>query len=160
MTRLSICRLLPALPNMDIIKVIILIASICIFSLSSCSADWHIKKAIAKDPTILNVPEVHVVDTTIIIREISTDGTFVSLPIDTITIEKERLRIEIKRIHDTLIVQGQCKADTIRVVELVELPPVIKYAPRPKWQKMLGWLLLGLAILKVGQRLLDRFLNV
>ena len=147
-------------PDSDIIKVLILITAICILSLTSCSANWHLKRAIAKDPSIIQPPEVEIVDTTIVIEEIRAETTFVALPMDTITIEKERLRIQIKRIHDTLVVDGVCMNDTIRIIEEVELPPVIKYEPRPTWQTILAWLLAGLFAFKIVQRAIDRFLSV
>lgn len=146
-------------PDSDIIKVLILITAICILSLTSCSANWHLKRAISKDPSIMQPPEVEIVDTTIVIEEIRAETTFVSLPVDTITIEKERLRIKIKRIHDTLVVDGMCMTDTIRVVEEVELPPVIQYKPRPTWQTIIAWLLAGLFAFKIVQRAIDRFLG-
>jgi len=146
-------------PDSDIIKVLILITAICILSLTSCSANWHLKRAIAKDPSIVQPPEVEIVDTTIVIEEIRAETTFVALPMDTITIEKERLRIQIKRIHDTLVVDGVCMTDTIRIIEEVELPPVIKYEPRPTWQTILAWLLAGLFAFKIIQRAIDRFLG-
>ena len=146
-------------PDSDVIKVLILITAICILSLTSCSANWHLKRAIAKDPTIIQPPEVEIVDTTIVIEEIRAETTFVALPMDTITIEKERLRIQIKRIHDTLVVDGMCMTDTIRIIEEVELPPVIQYKPRPTWQTILAWLLAGLFAFKIIQRAIDRFLG-
>ena len=146
-------------PDSDVIKVLILITAICILSLTSCSANWHLKRAIAKDPSIIQPPEVEIVDTTIVIEEIRAETTFVSLPMDTITIEKERLRIQIKRIHDTLVVDGMCMTDTIRIIEEVELPPVIQYKPRPTWQTILAWLLAGLFAFKIIQRAIDRFLS-
>jgi len=161
MTRFSNSRYRLHTPDSDILKVLILITSvaICILSLTSCSANWHLKRAIAKDPSIVQPPEVEIVDTTIIIEEIRAETTFVSLPMDTITIEKERLRIQIKRIHHTLKVEGVCMTDTIRIIEEVELPPVIKYEPRPTWQTILAWLLAGLFAFKIIQRAIDRFLG-
>ena len=159
MTRFSTTKFRLHIPDSDIIKVLILIMAICILSLTSCSANWHLKRAIAKDPSIIQPPEVEIVDTTIVIEEIRAETTFVSLPMDTITIEKERLRIKIKRIHDTLVVDGMCMTDTIRIVEEVELPPVIKYEPRPTWQTILAWLLAGLFAFKIVQRAIDRFLG-
>ena len=159
MTRFSTSRYRLHIPDSDILKVLILITAICILSLTSCSANWHLSRAIAKDPSIIQPPEVEIVDTTIVIEEIRAETTFVALPIDTITIEKERLKIKIKRIHDTLKVEGVCMTDTIRIIEEVELPPVIKYEPRPTWQTILAWLLAGLFAFKIIQRAIDRFLG-
>jgi hypothetical protein len=100
-----------------------------------------------------------VVDTVIITPLERTETTFVALPIDTITIEKERLRIKIRRIHDTLRVEGECRSDTITITETIELPPVIKYEDRPWWSKWLMWGLAGLFGFKVLNMAIDRLLG-
>ena len=146
-------------PNPDIIKVLAIISLICLVALTSCSASFHLKRAIQKDPTIIQPEIVQVVDTVIITPSERTETTFVALPIDTITIEKERLRIKIRRIHDTLRVEGECRSDTITITETIELPPVIKYEDRPWWSKWLMWGLAGLFGIKVVNMAIDRLLG-
>ena len=111
-----------------------------LFTLVSCSANWHLRKAIAKDPTIIQAQVITLIDTVIVTPPERVETSFVALPIDTITIERERLKIKIRRIHDTLIVDGECKSDTIRITETIEGPPLIKYTPRPNWER---WLIYG-----------------
>lgn len=146
-------------PNPDIIKVLAIISLICLVALTSCSASFHLKRAIQKDPTIIQPEIVQVVDTVIITPSERVETTFVALPIDTITIEKERLRIKIRRIHDTLRVEGECRSDTITITETIELPPVIKYEDRPWWSKWLMWGLAGLFGIKVLNMAIDRLLG-
>ena len=146
-------------PNPDIIKVLAIISLICLVALTSCSASFHLKRAIQKDPTIIQPEIVQVVDTVIITPLERIETTFVALPIDTITIEKERLRIKIRRIHDTLRVEGECRSDTITITETIELPPVIKYEDRPWWSKWLMWGLAGLFGFKVLNMAIDRLLG-
>ena len=146
-------------PNPDTIKVLAIISLICLVALTSCSASFHLRKAIQKDPTIIQPEIVQVVDTVIITPLERTETTFVALPMDTITIEKERLRIKIRRIHDTLRVEGECRSDTIRITETIELPPVIKYEDRPWWSKWLMWGLAGLFGIKVVNMAIDRLLG-
>ena len=146
-------------PNPDIIKVLAIISLICLIALTSCSASFHLRRAIQKDPTIIQPEIVQVVDTVIITPSERTETTFVALPIDTITIEKERLRIKIRRIHDTLRVEGECRSDTITITETIELPPVIKYEDRPWWSKWLMWGLVGLFGIKVLNMAIDRLLG-
>ena len=126
-----------------------------LFTLVSCSANWHLRKAIAKDPTIIKPQVITLIDTVIVTPAERVETTLVALPIDTITIERERLKIKIRRIHDTLIVDGECKSDTIRITETIEGPPVIKYTPRPNWERWLIYGSLGLLAL----RLLSQFLG-
>lgn len=146
-------------PNPDIIKVLAIISLICLVALTSCSASFHLRRAIQKDPTIIQPEIVQVVDTVIITPLERVETTFVALPIDTITIEKERLRIKIRRIHDTLRVEGECRSDTITITETIELPPVIKYEDRPWWSKWLMWGLVGLFGIKVVNMAIDRLLG-
>lgn len=146
-------------PNPDIIKVLAIISVICLVALTSCSASFHLRRAIEKDPTIIQPEIVQVVDTVIITPLERVETTFVALPIDTITIEKERLRIKIRRIHDTLRVEGECRSDTITITETIELPPVIKYEDRPWWSKWLMWGLAGLFGIKVLNMAIDRLLG-
>lgn len=146
-------------PNPDIIKVLAIISLICLVALTSCSASFHLRRAIQKDPTIIQPEIVQVVDTVIITPLERVETTFVALPIDTITIEKERLRIKIRRIHDTLRVEGECRSDTITITETIELPPVIKYEDRPWWSKWLMWGLVGLFGIKVLNMAIDRLLG-
>ena len=146
-------------PNPDIIKVLAIISLICLVALTSCSASFHLRRAIEKDPTIIQPEIVQVVDTVIITPLERAETTFVALPIDTITIEKERLRIKIRRIHDTLRVEGECRSDTITITETIELPPVIKYEDRPWWSKWLMWGLAGLFGIKVLNMAIDRLLG-
>ena len=146
-------------PTPDIIKVLAIISLICLVALTSCSASFHLRRAIQKDPTIIQPEIVQVVDTVIITPLERTETTFVALPIDTITIEKERLRIKIRRIHDTLRVEGECRSDTITITETIELPPVIKYEDRPWWSKWLMWGLAGLFGIKVVNMAIDRLLG-
>lgn len=137
-----------------------LITTLFLGALPSCSAEWHLRKAISKDPSIvLNQPEITVIDTTVIWPSVRTDTTFLFLPSDTITIEKERLRVQIKRINDTIKVFGECEADTIRIVEKVQLPPRIKYAPR-KWYDRMAWPLIFVVLsFFVARSIFDRWAN-
>ena len=80
-------------------------ATLCIFIgslLSGCSANWHLKRAIAKDPSILQPKELVLIDTVVVTPSLRVD-TLTYFRTDTITIEKERLRVQIKRIHDCLL---------------------------------------------------------
>ncbi len=85
-------------PNPDIIKVLAIISIICLVALTSCSASFHLRRAIQKDPTIIQPEIVQVVDTVIITPLERVETTFVPIPIHTITKEKASLRIKINRI--------------------------------------------------------------
>ena len=125
---------------------------------TSCSTQWHLKKAIKKDPTILVQDTAIVMDTVVIERTAVLDSVITS-KVDTIEIVKNNFRVKIMRISDTLIIDGGCDADTI--VRTVSVPfEKIVYHERTKWyHKMYKWsfYLLILGVGAEGVRRLFRF---
>ena len=119
------------------------LASVLIlFTLFSCSATWHLKKACEKQPTICTPETIVYRDTVIVPLEAVTD-TFITKQVDTITIENERLRIDVRRIHDTLVIDGECKTDTIYREKIIERPKAIEIVDgTSKWWKY-SWYILG-----------------
>jgi len=99
--------------------------------MSSCGASYHLKRAIAKDPTIAKDTIVRV-DTTIVTTERRVVDTLVVR--DTITREIVRggARVTIQRIHDTIRVNVVCPPDTIRVVAEVPIDRLIYKEQPPK----------------------------
>ena len=99
--------------------------------MSSCGASWHLKRALAKDPTIAKDTIVRV-DTTIVTAERRIVDTLVVR--DTIAREIVRggARVTIQRIHDTIRVNVVCPPDTIRVVAEVPVDRLIYKEQPPK----------------------------
>ena len=95
-----------------------------VFLLQSCGAKYHLNRAIAKDPEILNSVAVKV-DTTIITENKTIRDTLILERHDTITIERNAVRVQIKRINDTIVVDAECLPDTIRIQKVVEVPQVV-----------------------------------
>lgn len=141
----------------DLIRLILFIALICmlILSFSSCSAKWHIKRAIKKDPTILQADTVTIRDT-VFLAEIRHDTAFLMQnDVDTFVIEKERLKVEIRRYYDTLKVNAECAADTVvRVVKVQYKKVEYKETLADIIKPCLFWIFLILLILA-----LFRFFN-
>jgi len=96
-----------------------LVRLITISLLSSCSASWHLNKAIKKDPTILEGDTLVVKDTVVVPPVVITDTVTTKLH-DTIIVEKDRLKVKIVKKLDTLIIEGKCASDTI--VKTIEVP--------------------------------------
>ena len=121
------------------------------------------KKKVAK--IAVNCPEiikeniaVKVYDTTIITINSKID-TVVSFDFDTITLFKDKLRLKLIRTRDTLIIDGECLPDTIRIIERIEIP----YSSNSKiklniFEKTMNaikpffWWILGLIALFVAYR--------
>jgi len=100
---------------------------ILILLLSSCSATWHINRAIKKDPSILKPDTIIKYDTTIIFKDRILYDTFVTTEYDTVVMQDSFVYTKVIRIKDKIKVYTKCKGDTIRIKETITLPPrVIK----------------------------------
>ena len=113
----------------------------------SCGASWHLRRAIAKDPTILADAIVRV-DTTVVTQSIRAVDTLVVRDTITREIVRDGVQIKVKRIHDTIRVDVVCPPDTIRVVAEVPVEQVvIREKPLPLYRRVINILYLILAIL-------------
>jgi len=92
--------------------------------LTSCGAQYHLKRAIAKDPAIVQNQAVKL-DTVIITEIKAVRDTFVLERVDTITLQKNGVRIELKRSYDTVMVDAECLPDTIRIEKEIFVPKVV-----------------------------------
>ena len=115
--------------------------------LASCSATWHLKRAIAKDPTIANDTIIRV-DTSVVTESIRAVDTLVVTDTITREIVREGVQIKVKRIHDTIRVDVVCPPDTIRVVAEVPVERVIyEQKPLPLYRRAINIMYLILAII-------------
>lgn len=102
--------------------------------LSSCSANWHLGRAVAKNPSLLEAREVVILDTLIVRESLTLTDTLIMQQIDTVLITSpEGIRTRIVRKVDTFRVETICPADTIRIVRQVEVPGPIRYQPDTSW---------------------------
>jgi hypothetical protein len=129
--------------------------------LTSCSATWHLSRAIKKDPTILEKDTLVVKDTVVVPPVVITD-TVTTRQHDTIVVQKDRLRVRIVKRLDTLIIEGECASDTI--VRTIEVPyETITYVERrtigQKIQGLVFYFGLVLLALYILRRLIDKVFN-
>ncbi len=116
----------------------------------SCGASWHLRRAIAKDPTILADAIVRV-DTTIVTQSIRAVDTLVVRDTITREIVRDGVQIKVKRVHDTIRVDVVCPPDTIRVVAEVPVEQVvIREKALPMYRRVITMLYLILAIIIVA----------
>ena len=94
------------------------------FFFVSCSANWHLKQAVKKNPNIITEKVIRQVDTLIIRDSVVHTDTFVTKSIDTIEIENEHFKTVVYRYHDTIRVVNTLKGDTIRITKKVVMPVV------------------------------------
>jgi hypothetical protein len=117
--------------------------------LTSCSANWHLKKAIAKDPSILTEGVVieRVTDTiTVITPELQVD-TVHEWSVDTVTtyVDRVRIRTKVDTVQRTVFVDVVCPPDTVFVEHTYDrttIRPTVRTGA-PYWML---WLLAAIII--------------
>ena len=119
--------------TIDVVVAVVRIATIVtiLAMLSSCSAQWHLKRAIAKDPTIANDTVIRI-DTSVVTESIRAVDTLVVTDTIMREIVREGVQIKLQRIHDTIRVDVVCPPDTIRVVANVPVERIIYKEQPPK----------------------------
>jgi len=112
-----------------------LVKLILVLSLTSCSAQWHLKTAVRKDPLIL-VKDTLIVKDTVVVPPVVITDTVTTKQHDTILIEKDRLSVRIVKVNDTLIIEGKCASDTI--VRTIEVPydKIVYVEKKSVWDKI------------------------
>ena len=93
-------------------------------SLTSCEA---LRNALTPAKT-----QVTITDTIYVPKEV-VDTVTVTLPVDTIVIETERVSARVIRSYDTISVEAECKADTITITKTIELPTKVKTVTKVPW---------------------------
>lgn len=99
--------------------------------LTGCSAQWHLKRAIAKDPSVITeriverwdtvkVPPIRIVDT----LEIPSEG-------DSSVIDNDTVRVVITRYKDKFVVKTEVKERVVPHYVRVECPPQVDV--KPSW---------------------------
>ena len=107
-----------------------------LFLLTGCSAEWHLKQAIKKNPTMAQI-SVYGIDTVFVRDSVTITDTFTTKTIDTLTIEKEGVKTIVYRDHDIIKIRTIVKPDTIRIQKTIRVPQ-IQYQERVKVPQMVG----------------------
>ena len=100
--------------------------------------------------------EVQLIDT-VYLPKVTVDTVAITLPVDTIFIETERVSARVIRSYDTIQLQAEGKADTVIVTNTVTLPTKTKVVTRVPWWFKPAVAIGGLVVLlAVGRILLRR----
>ena len=106
------------------------------------------KRAIAKNPSIVDTSLVIKFDTTIITESVEYRDTFVTKSIDTIIINNGKSTTKIIRHHDTIRVDQIIRGDTIVINKQIRVPQVIyQEAAKPNYLLYGVILLLGIFVI-------------
>ena len=119
-----------------------------LFLLQGCGAKYYLNRAIAKDPTILDSVALKV-DTLIITQKEEVRDTLILQKIDTITLERNGIRIDLRRVYDTIEVDVQCPSDTIRISKEIRVPQVV-YQEKNFDRKYLYLLIISIILYTFG----------
>lgn len=128
--------------------------AVAILLLTSCSASWHLKRAIKKDPSLLNGGDTVLVrDTQFVTKERVLTDSFFTTCYDTITLEDSFVFTQVIRRDNVIKVYTKCKSDTVRITTKIpfKLPPTVTYKNDPFWKSLavaLGTLLLLIIIIR------------
>jgi hypothetical protein len=124
--------------------------------LSSCSANWHIKRAIKKDPTILLSDTITINDTIRVSTERVYKDSIFMVSNDTTIIVKDNLTIKHFISNDTVFLSGECDSIIKYIPYEVKVP--YKYIIQSKKTNYLNWSvgLIALIIVVVLLRLFYR----
>ena len=134
-----------------------LVKLMLVLSLTSCSAQWHLKKAVQKDPTILEKDTLVVTDT-VVTQPVAITDTVTLRQQDTITLVKEKLRVQLVKVNDTITINATCDSDTI--ISIVEVPyeKIVYVEKETFWDKIktLIYLLIIITFVSVIYRISRR----
>ena len=92
--------------------------------LTSCNA---IRNALTPKET-----KVFITDT-IVLKEVKLDTLAITLPVDTIFLENERVSAKVIRTFDTIRIEANCKADTVTITKTITLPTKTKIETKTPW---------------------------
>ena len=126
------------------------ILPLLILILSGCSAEWHLSKAVKKNPSLLKERITSVTDT-VVVEPIAVRDTVTLSKVDTVEIVKDRFRVKIMRSYDTLIIDGGCDADTIVRTISVQVPQlVVGETEFQRIQRYTFWGLVSLLLIAIA----------
>lgn len=100
--------------------------AVAILLLTSCSANWHLNRAIKKDPSLLHSRDTVLVhDTVVTTKERVLYDSFFTTCYDTVTIEDSFVYTRVIRKDNVIKVYTRCKSDTVRITTKIpfQLPP-------------------------------------
>ena len=128
--------------------------------LSGCSAEWHLTRAIKKNPSILQSRTMTVTDTVVTDPTVVRDTVTISQR-DTVEIIKDKFRVKIMRSYDTLIIDGGCDADTIVRTVSVSVPQlVVGESGLQRVQRYTFWGLISLLLISIAILVIRKSLKI
>ena len=120
--------------------------AVILILLVSCSPEKRLSRLVKHHPE-LKVTDTLIIRDTVSLALIQADTVLhIDSLFDTVTISKDRLEVSILRLHDTLYVQGKCKADTIFFEKKIPFEKIVIVKPDRVDQLIsrIPWVVVGL----------------
>lgn len=108
--------------------------TLCLLFFVSCSPAYRFNRLVKKHPELITTDTITQIDTMRLeIPKTQVDTVFLTNQLrDTIIIEKERLKVKMYTVHDSIYVDAKC--DTVYVEKIVERKIPVKY-----YEKKVHW---------------------
>lgn len=123
--------------------------------IGSCTAQYHLKRAIAKDPSIANTTIVQK-DTIVVTKSVKTSDTLVIYNRDTIVQTKDRIVTRFQRVSDTIFYSVECPTDTIKITQQIAQT---KIDPVKDRRDLISWIFFGFWILIVSVVIIKKIMD-
>jgi len=130
----------------DFVKLMLLLI-LCL--ITGCSPTYRLNRLLALHPE-LKIADTLIIRDSLIVPQVQVDTMLDFKTIrDTVIIQKDRLQIKLRKIHDTLYLTGKCKGDTVyRIRKIpVERIKIVKPDYLDNFISKLPWIVIGLTIL-------------
>ena len=125
--------------------------------LSGCSAGWHLKKAVQKDPSILKPTVVTIWDTIVTPPVYLVDTVGIPEVGDSSVIDNDTVRVVITKFQDKIIVKTKVKEIEIPREVQVECPPQVIQESGGMSGKVKNYLLVFLSLALALMMFIYRF---
>ena len=118
-----------------------------------CSPQRRLARLVERHPEVLRADTITVRDTvavpgvmadTAVPWDVARDTWDVGR--DSVFLERGRLEVVVRRVHDTLFIRGKCKADTVFIRRKMPVTKIVVREPRKLW---VLWGVIGLLVAMV-----------
>jgi hypothetical protein len=118
---------------------------------SSCSPQARLQRLLAHHPELSTIDSIHINDT-VIIPGAKIDTSFLfSTIVDSVVLQKDKIHLVLKRVHDTLVIHAAVETDTVYISRVIPFSKikVVKESFLTTFKSMLPWLVITLIALIV-----------
>lgn len=136
----------------------LIIISLMLTLVASCAPVKRFNRLIALHPELIRTDTIVRYDTVrVVTPSVKYDTSFIDRELhDTVYISKDKLKIKLWQVYDTVYVEGECESDTIYAVREVKVP-VIYYKDDFKWWHNIPWWVYVALALAVGYYVYSRY---